>query len=270
VKERKTIIYIIPSFPCYSEVFILNELCEIKKRGLKTVILALRKPREEIIQSQAEELMGDVLYCPFVLSLKVWVSQLYFLFKKPGSYLGVLLQIIAAAFKKPQTLFKNMGIFPKSVCFAFLCRNICVSHIQAHFANFPATSAMVVSRLLGVPFTFTCHAHDIFYDQTLLDLKIRQAKECFAVSRYNRDYILALFPYLPEEKIKVIHCGIDISRFAFKERDKSGGKVKIMSAGRLMPTKGFEDLLMACGLLKERGLDFSCDIVGGGPLEKSS
>src|SRR5438094_10533696 len=43
----------------------------------------------------------------------------------------------------------------------------------------------------------------------------------------------------------------------------------ILSVGRLVEKKGFGDLIDACQLLKQRGINFSCDLVGAGILSKT-
>ena len=45
------------------------------------------------------------------------------------------------------------------------------------------------------------------------------------------------------------------------------GRPRLVSVGRCIEKKGFADLIDACALLRERGLDFECTILGGGPLE---
>ena len=42
---------------------------------------------------------------------------------------------------------------------------------------------------------------------------------------------------------------------------------QIVSVGRLIEKKGFADLISACRLLKPRGREFVCEIIGEGPLE---
>src|SRR4029077_1051351 len=41
---------------------------------------------------------------------------------------------------------------------------------------------------------------------------------------------------------------------------------RILSIGRLVTFKGFENLIDACAELASRGLDFLCEIIGDGPL----
>jgi len=265
---EKNIVYIVSNFPCYSETFILNELVELKKRGYKIFIFSLKKPKEKIIQNEAKEFLKDTFYSPFLLGINLWKAQIYFLRKRPSFYLKIIFEIIIYCIKKPLILLKNLSIFPKSIYFAYYIKEKNINHIHAHFANYPTTCAMIISQILNIPFSFTCHAHDIFYDTTMLDLKIKKAKLCFAISEYNRNYILRIYPTLTKEKIKVLHCGIDLDKFSFQREKKSEKKLNILSIGRFMPTKGFDDLIFACKILKDKNIDFTCKIIGEGPLEK--
>src|SRR5947208_1677913 len=44
---------------------------------------------------------------------------------------------------------------------------------------------------------------------------------------------------------------------------------RIVSVGRLVPFKGFDDLIDACAELARRRIDFVCDIIGDGPLRET-
>ncbi len=69
------------------------------------------------------------------------------------------------------------------------------------------------------------------------------------------------------EKIHRIYNGIDLARFpraAFTD-----GPALIVSIGRLIEKKGFRDLIEACRILRERGVEFRCEVIGEGPLEGS-
>ena len=65
-----------------------------------------------------------------------------------------------------------------------------------------------------------------------------------------------------------MHCvynGIDLGRF--RPADFSATPPTIISIGRLIEKKGFADLVEACRLLRSRGVDFRCEIIGEGPLQ---
>jgi glycosyltransferase involved in cell wall biosynthesis len=62
-----------------------------------------------------------------------------------------------------------------------------------------------------------------------------------------------------------VYNGIDIEAHAVPRRD--GDPPLILSVGRLIPKKGFADLISACAELHRRGIAFRCEIIGEGPLE---
>jgi sugar transferase (PEP-CTERM/EpsH1 system associated) len=74
-------------------------------------------------------------------------------------------------------------------------------------------------------------------------------------------------------RIQVIRNGIDTVRFSPAPRDKARAAfgfgeadVVIGTAGRLVPVKDQATLIAALGVLKARGVDFTCVIAGDGPL----
>lgn len=263
----RALAYIVSNFPCYSETFVLNELVELKRRGYRLILFSLKRPEERIVQTEARPFLNDTFYSPFWLDLGLWWAQAYFLMTRPLAYVGLLWDIVRACAMKPVALVKNMAIFPKSVSFAYRIRSQGVRHLHAHFANFPTTSALIVSRLLKIPFSFTCHAHDIFYDRAMLDVKVESSRTCRAISKYNRDFIKSVCRAIPYGKLVVVHCGLYPEKFAADSAAGRSGPVRILSVGRLAPPKGFDDTIRACGILREKGIDFLCDIVGEGPME---
>src|SRR5439155_10850511 len=73
-------------------------------------------------------------------------------------------------------------------------------------------------------------------------------------------------------KIYRIYNGIDLTRFPAPYDETARPAVapyhvpRIVSIGRLVAFKGFDCLIDACGELTRRGLDFTCEIIGDGPL----
>ena len=142
-----------------------------------------------------------------------------------------------------------------------------INHVHAHFAGMAARTAFWINKFFGVPFSFTAHANDIFAPkefETGLGKLIGAASAVVAVSDYAANFLKERFS-ANAAKIHRIYNGLDLSRF--KRADFASAVPAIVSIGRLIDKKGFADLIRACDLLKKRGRDFRCEIIGEGPLE---
>ena len=59
------------------------------------------------------------------------------------------------------------------------------SHLHAGWATYPASVAMIISRLTGLPFSFSGHAHDIYLDTTHLAEKVSKGGLLLAVDLHQ-------------------------------------------------------------------------------------
>src|SRR3989442_1634035 len=78
---------------------------------------------------------------------------------------------------------------------ASAARGTPLARFHAHFASRATHVAMLASLLLGVPFSFTAHAKDIYHhevDPDVLRVKMCAAELVVTVSDYNRRTLLSL------------------------------------------------------------------------------
>ncbi len=137
-----------------------------------------------------------------------------------------------------------------------------VSYMHANFSSYQAYAAMAVHELTGIPFGFTVHAHDIFFNHFMIPEKVAKAALVISISRYNIDYLEREFSIAPEH-VRVVHCGVDLAEFSVAQN----GAVDLplmLSVGRMEAMKGFDTLLEACALLRQHHA-FRCVLVGKGP-----
>src|SRR5262249_50824321 len=66
-----------------------------------------------------------------------------------------------------------------------------------------------------------------------------------------------------------VYNGIDLERFPAPRSWNDDQIPRIVSIGRLVAFKGFDDLVDACAELARRRIDFVCDIIGDGPLRET-
>jgi glycosyltransferase involved in cell wall biosynthesis len=139
------------------------------------------------------------------------------------------------------------------------------THIHAHYATYPALAAWVCNRLLGIPYSFTAHAHDIYVDWSMLGAKLDRAEFVVAISQFNR-MLLAMVPTSRFVPIHVIHCGIDLSNYSFRLREAViAGPIRALCVASLQEYKGHEFLLQAiAGSGSVARIEL--DLIGAGPL----
>ncbi len=144
-----------------------------------------------------------------------------------------------------------------------------VDHVHVHFANRAAHTAMFLKEISGIPFSVTAHGQDFMKDLGDDDLlrEICAASEFVAAETdYSRD-LLRQRCSDSATKIHRVYNGMDLTRFPAPIQEAPVNQVPhIVSIGRLVAFKGFEYLIDACAELSRRGLEFTCEIVGDGPL----
>jgi len=197
--------------------------------------------------------------------------------------LSFIFSFILNVFQRPVSLFKtiswllsdimSVGIFKSAslkLVYQFLAANKLsrlllenkIQHIHIHFAHVATQVGMYASGISGITFSVTSHANDIFERGLLLKTKAERSS-CFAtISEFNRNFLLS--KNVPEEKLKVIRCGIN---FNVSSIDRYNNKTfTVGSLGRLVEKKGMSILLEALKRLNEQDYIVQLEIAGDGPL----
>jgi glycosyltransferase involved in cell wall biosynthesis len=253
------VLYLVSLFPCWSETFIVRELHALVRQGLAIRIASLRPHREPLVQPDAEALRDWAIYpSPWPLALARALAEAA---RRPARSLAWLGRITWALWRHPRHLVGSYLAALLALDLARRLRRDPPDRIHAHFATYPSTAAMILAESLGVPFSFTCHAHDIFLEDHLLGLKLARADFVVTISAFNIGFLEARLGALPRRPA-IVHCGVDPKAFAFTRAGR--GEQHIVSVGRLDEIKGFAVLVEACARLKADGIAFGCTIIGEG------
>jgi glycosyltransferase involved in cell wall biosynthesis len=231
--------YVLEQFPKLSETFILEEMLELERQGLPLTVFALSDPKESQIHEK-------------VALLKARVVRPHLVVPRLQDF-GAITSVGIKKWLWGTRTFSWLAVEAKK-------RKI--DHLHAHFVGDAAWIAMQASNLVEIPYSFTVHAGGIFGWPYLLGEKIRNAKFVVAISEFNKRYLGG------DEKIKVVHCGIDLDRF---EKCRSIGvsgdrRPLVLTVARLEEKKGHRYLLEALKILKDKGFEFQAKLVGGGLL----
>lgn len=140
---------------------------------------------------------------------------------------------------------------------------------HAHFGPV-ADNVRFIRELWRVPLVVSLHGYDVgaWPREKGSDVYaglFRTADIVTSNSRYTSKRLEALG--CPPHKLHLLHMGLDLTQFAFHERTLSaGGRINLLSVGRLVEKKGFEYGLRALALVREKHPNIHYDIVGDGPL----
>lgn len=261
--KKIKVAYLLQKFPVLSESFIIEEILAMAKNEIEISIFAFEENKEQVRLNEAEELLRRAA---FAVNPKgnhkalacVFSANLFFFLRNPLLYLVYFSKYFFKSGKKEFSQIFYLG---------YLIKKEKATHLHAHFAYLGATAAMVISDFLKIPFSFTVHARDIFIKDEFLGEKIQKAKYVIAISDYNKNYLLNLYPEINPEKIKVIHCGINTEIFTAKEKITQNC-INVVSGGRFVEKKGLIYLLRACKILSQNSPAFKCTIFGSGPLNE--
>jgi glycosyltransferase involved in cell wall biosynthesis len=278
--SNKQIGYLLRSYPRLSQTFILNEILALEKIGVSLQIFALTNPHEKVVQMQVDQVQAPVHYLEESIqprrignSLKehAEVASRYF-----AGYLRALFYVATH-----RAIDQGYIASTRWECFLQAVYLICVlrsqeretgkkvDHLHAHFAHDPALIAYLVHLITGLPFTFTAHARDLYQvpEAVLID-RIRQAKGVVTCCGANLEYLNQIGPS-QQSKFSLIYHGVNLKDFQPDPHSAASSVPEnpiILSVGRLVEKKGFQDLLQALIMVKEKGQQFCCAIYGDGPL----
>jgi glycosyltransferase involved in cell wall biosynthesis len=252
--------YVLRKFPVLSETFILTELLALEARGVPLHIFSLQRPNDPRFHEDLPRLKARVSYVPGVADLRRLVRHHRPLVRRNRRrYLKTLIRVAGS---RPRLLwsFLQAGYVANEV------RRLKLRRLHAHFANEPTTVARLASTLGGVPFSFTAHATDIFkttVNPRGLARELSAADFVVTVSDFNKDY-LTRAARTPANIVR-LYNGIDLDRFAPNGMPPLN-PFRIVCVARLVEKKGLPVLIEACRLLRDRGVEFRCDIVGKGMM----
>lgn len=249
------------------DAWVGNELRIVRKSGLPVTLHALMRPEKTYFSSPDVTAMEEATQVIYPLSK---ITALAAFCAGPARFGGRFWAALWNALTGPRESLRIRLTALWHLCVA--ChwarglRGQDVSLIHSQWIHSAGSVAMYGAWLLGKPFSFTGHAADLFRNrQALLD-KIRRAEFIICISEFHRQFFLD--NGARPEQLHIAYCGIDMSHFKPRRRTRPEGEpFHILSAGRLVDKKGFDLLIRACGILRDRGLVFRCTIGGSGPLE---
>lgn len=252
MSDSQHILYVGAVLPKRSETFVYREVLGLRERGVAVSVASVHPPEQGLDDPALKQLADE--HVPVY-----------------GRGIGGKLAVACDATKRswwrpPRGISETAPVYwPKyqlqcdaGYALAHRVKGRGITHVHAHMAHVPTTIAMHCAESLGVPFSFTGHAADLFRDRSALKTKLKRASFVACISHWHRGFYNELVPR-PDADYPVVRCGVDVD--AFKPGDDAQ-RSGLLTVGRLVRKKGFDLLIQS---LAGCNAGSRLTIVGDGP-----
>ncbi|TXH39308.1 MAG: colanic acid biosynthesis glycosyltransferase WcaL [Rhodospirillaceae bacterium] len=277
-------LFLLKGYPRLSETFIAQEIRALEERGLPVRIVSLRFPTDKHVHPIHREIVAPVTYLPeYLIQEPGRVLRGWWRARRLPGYRRAL-RVWLGDLRRDFTTNRGRRFGQACVLAAEIVagRHGDVRRLHAHFLHTPAAVAYYASLMTGIPWSCSAHAKDIW---TTPDWEKREKLTSLdwlvtcTASGHRHLQDLAAEP----AKLSLVYHGLDFRRFPLPAQDQAAaplspdkersGKERpgkearplvILSVGRAVPKKGYDDLLRALARLPAE-LDWRFQHIGGGP-----
>ncbi len=185
----KAVAFVLKGYPRLSETFIAQEIRELERCGLDIRLFSLRRPTDHTVHPIHLEIAAPVVYLPEYLReeprrvLRAWRSA-----RRMDGYPAAL-ATWRHDFRRQPTANRARRFGQAAVLAAELPDGI--EHLHAHFLHTPASVTRYAAMMLGLPWSASAHAKDIW---TIPDWekreKLRDCRWLASCSRVNAEHLV--------------------------------------------------------------------------------
>ena len=259
--------YITEGFPGVM-TFLEREISGLIQHGWEVSVFALHEETSLPYASELDQSAVTTHYClnRHLLSFNMLQSHLHILIKRPKVYIQSVIFLFRTYGTSWYSLSRAIYAFMKAGYFYTNAKSLGVDHLHAHFAGRTVDVAIFLSQFLNVGFSFTGHSNDVTGNYPLLQDKINLAS--FVVAE-NQRALQAIEAYILSDTSTVtahiVHPGVNTNYFRPHSESKANVPT-LIAVTRLVESKGLDDLVRACSVIRDTGLEFHCNIIGDGPV----
>lgn len=264
--------FVLKGYPRLSETFIAQEILALEQRGLDILIVSLRHPTDRAIHPVHAEIRAKLLYLPEYLKDapgRVWHAwrAARRLPGYPAARRAWLRDLLRDASPNRVRRFGQALVLAAEL-------PADIRQVHAHFLHTPASVAYYAALMRGLDWSVSAHAKDVWTSPAWeIRRKLAAVKWAVTCTEAGRRYLAAQAP--SPETVALCYHGLDLERFPSpppREAERAGADgsnpehpVLLLSVGRAVEKKGYDDLLAAMALLPG-DLAWRLVHIGGGAL----
>lgn len=268
--------YVLLWYPLFTQPFIFREV-EGLKNLLPLSIYSLYGPNLRHCSTEMRAVAGETHTFGMRALFPVLAEVFRRLLLHPLDTLRLFRKIIVHRWRSWEILGENVWAFCVGMYLGRLFKEAGIDMIYAPWPRGTATAAWVASHVAGIPFATAARGDNLEpADPDLGDkltaayfvrannaadkLRIENFDKGQAAGKVELIYNSLTLPPLPgvPKPPQLPYPADDVPLHPMPR------PVHILALGRFDVTKGFDVLIRACGILRDRGLDFRLTLAGGG------
>lgn len=266
---RARVAVILKGWPRLSETFIAQEIAGLEARGVALELWSMRKPTDRARHPVHDRVAARVVYLPEYLKddsgrvLAGWLKAR----RLPG-YAAARRKFLADL-RRDFTPNRIRRWGQALVLAAEMPPTI--ERLYAHFLHTPASVTRYAATMRSLPWSVSAHAKDIWTSEPWeVREKLRDCDWLVTCTKAGLERLGELAPH--PERLRLVYHGLDFAHLPApppgrprRDGSDAADPVVILSVGRKVEKKGYDDLLTALALLPA-GLHWRFEHVGAGGL----
>lgn len=257
---------VVKGYPRLSETFIAQEILGLQNRGIDQLIVSLRHPYDDAIHDMHRAIRAEVLYLPeYLKDDPARVRRARAAARgMPGHDRARAIFEEDLARDGSANRLRRWG----QACVLASELPDDVGWLHSHYLHTPASVTRYAAALLERPWSFSAHAKDIWTTpEWELREKLRDAAWGVSCTRLNTDHLNSLAN--GRDPVSLVYHGLDLATLDRPENRAPPRTrpqpFRIVTVGRAVEKKGFDDLLRALRLVPD-DIDWHLAHIGKGEL----
>ena len=245
---------VVKGYPRLSETFIAQEILELERLGFSVEIWSLRHPTDGAVHAMHRAIRAPLRYLPEYLHQGAGrvLAGLWHGLRQPG--LGRFLRACAADLRRDFTPNRARRI-GQALVYARECP-AAARHSYVHYLHTPCSVVRYAALLTGGSYSFSAHAKDIWTSEDW-EKREKIADAVFGVTctKAGLAELQRLSPPDDPQRVALVYHGLNLDRFPappqrpLRDGAQADDPLRIVTVGRAVAKKGFDDLFQALALL---------------------
>jgi glycosyltransferase involved in cell wall biosynthesis len=268
IPSPRPIAYLTGAYPKVSHTFIQREVAALRAQGAEVLTCTVRRadPKDVVGADQkAEEAATFCILEAARAPHRVIASHLRALRRAPARWFGALGLAWRTRPPGARAALWQLFYFVEAGILADHLHRQGAVHLHNHFGDASGTVTMLTGAIGGLPYSYTMHGPDLFFEPVKwrIDEKTARARFVVCISHFCRSQAMLFSDPVHWPKLRIVHCGVIPARYGRSLRGAFGKRVLFI--GRLDAVKGGPLLIDAFAQARVAHPDAHLTVVGDGP-----